>query len=457
MSPRRLLVIDCAGLSYGLLRHAEAFPNLTALARQGGGPWPLKPLLPAVTCSVQAALTTGVSPAKHGIIANGYFDRDRLKTQFWEQSDRLVQSERIWDTLRSRVERFTSAMLFWQNSIGSSNDIVLTPAPIHKHHGGMIQDCYAKPAGLYQDLVAKFGKFSLWWYWGPLTSIKASEWIGRATAEVLRKHDPTLCLTYLPHLDYNQQRWGPDDPRLAADCRALDAILGELLETAKGAGYESIILSDYGMTSVRAAVPINRLLRQAGFLSIRRVGPQELLDFAESRAWAMVDHQIAHVFARPEEIGEVSELLRGTPGIERVLDRAAMREAGLDHPRSGELLAISTRDTWFAYPWWSDHRAAPEYAGHVDIHNKPGYDPCELFWQWFPPLHVPNAPERIRGSHGRVPDTLESHGVCVTSFPPPAGAPARQGITDTEVYGMVVERMTGGPGQAHDPEPAGSR
>ncbi|MBI3097235.1 MAG: alkaline phosphatase family protein [Planctomycetes bacterium] len=438
---RRLLVIDCAGLSYGLLRHTAAFPNLTALARQGGGPWPLRPTFPAVTCSVQATLTTGVPPAKHGIIANGYFDRERLRTQFWEQSDRLVQSERIWETLRSRVEHFTSAMLFWQNSIGSSNDVVLTPAPIHKHHGGMIQDCYARPAGLYQDLVAKFGKFSLWWYWGPLTSIKATQWIGRATAEVLRRHAPNLCLTYLPHLDYNQQRWGPDDPRLAEDCRALDAVLGELLDAAKGAGYESIVLSDYGMTAVRAAVPVNRILREAGFLSVRRVGPQEWLDFAESRAWAMADHQIAHLFVRREEEAAVGDLLRGTSGVERVLDRAAQREAGIDHARSGELVAIASRDAWFSYPWWADERAAPDFASHVDIHNKPGYDPCELFWQWFPPLHVPNAPERIRGSHGRVPDSLESHGICVTGFPPPSGPTSPEGVTDVGVYEMVRDHL----------------
>jgi len=432
-----LLVIEVAALSVGLFKkHRTEAATLSALAKNGSFT-ALKPSFPALTSTVQASLTTGQLPAQHGIVANGLYDHTFHKIRFWEQADTLCFSPRIWTMLKQRDPRVKTALFFWQNSLGSRNDFILTPAPIHKHHGGMIQDCYSQPAELYPALKQKLGAFNLKWYWGPFTSIKSSQWIARATAEVINQHQPHLVLTYLPHLDYNQQRWGPDDPRMGNEIKEIDAVIGELVETARQKKYEIIIVSDYGMSQVSGAVLVNRSLREAGFLKVRTVRGREYLDLYESEAFALVDHQVAHIYINTKEpknrrTEELKKILGKVEGIEKVLDRNAQRDLGIDHRRSGDLVAISRKDKWFAYYWWDNPGAAPDYARHIDIHNKPGYDPCELFFRWLPP-GIPLKPELVRGSHGRPPDSPDDYGIIITSFP--VHQPSF--LKDTHIFNLI--------------------
>jgi predicted AlkP superfamily pyrophosphatase or phosphodiesterase len=449
----RVLLLDVAGLSYRFLQDPAALPAVRAIAHDGGTLAALKPSLPAVTCSVQAALTTGAGADRHGIVANGLFDRDRLRASFWEQSDRLVQAERLWTAARRKRPGFRSAMLFWQNSVGSDNDIILTPAPIHKHHGGMIHSCYAKPSELYDDLVREIGGFDLSTYWGPRAGAASTRWITKATLHVLERFSPDLLLTYLPHLDYNQQRWGPSDPRLARDLSDVDAAVREIVGIARSRAYDVVLVSDYGMSDVRRAAFPNRALREAGLLAVRAVGGMEYLDVAQSRAWAMVDHQVAHVYAEPSALPAAREALARLDGVEHVLDREAQKDVAVGHPRSGDLVLVSARDAWFAYPWWTDPGRAPDFASHVDIHNKPGYDPLELFLDKRALLRlrlaVASDPALVRGSHGRIPGPLEDHGVLVASFPV---ADAGACVTDREVYAILARRL----GVVDDPGPGGA-
>ncbi len=438
----RLLMIDVAGLSYRFVQSPCALSGVRGIARDGGALAALAPSFPALTCVVQAALTTGESPDRHGMVANGLYDRDRLRASFWEQSDRLVQAERVWTRARRSRPGFKSAMLFWQNSIGSDNDVILTPAPIHLHRGGLVHSCYAKPSSLYPDLVAEIGPFDLRGYWGPMTRLASSRWIASATIHVLERYTPDLLLTYLPHLDYNQQRWGPSDPRMASDLSAVDACVSEIVEVARSRAYDVILVSDYGMSDVRRPVHPNRALRDAGLLAVREVKGLEYLDLGRSRAWAMVDHQAAHVYCDPAAGTAARDALGRLDGVEQVLDRAAQKDLRVDHPRSGELVLSAARDAWFAYPWWSDPGRAPDFASHVDIHNKPGYDPLQLILHsgalWRLSFAVASDPALIRGSHGRRPGPLEDHGVFASSFPvADLGATA----TDRDVHAIVLNRL----------------
>lgn len=437
----RILLIDAAGLSYGFLQAPDAAPALQGLARRGTLA-ALKPSFPAVTCTVQASLTTGAGADRHGIVGNGYYDRDRMRVSFWEQSDRLVQAERLWSRARRRTPAFKSAILFWQNSIASDNDFILTPAPIHLHAGGMVQSCYARPETLYDEMVHEIGRFNLMGYWGPWTGVKSSRWIARATVRVIERFAPHLVLTYLPHMDYNQQRWGPGDARLARDLAETDACVAELTAAADQKAYDIVLVSDYGMSEVRRAVYLNRVLREAKLLAVRKVKGMEYLDYGRSRAFAMVDHQVAHIFCVPDATQAAREALSSLEGVEQVLDKAAQREWCVDHARAGELVAVAARDAWFAYPWWTDPGAAPDYASTIDIHNKPGYDPLELFQDWGALLRLKLAVSQdaslIRGSHGRPPGPLQEHGVFVSSFPlKDVGA----AVTDRDVYRIVADRL----------------
>lgn len=397
---RKLLVVDCAALGWSLAARAGSPPVTFRRAES---------VFPAVTCVAQASFRTASPPSAHGLVANGSFFRDLAKVLFWEQSARLVAGPRIWSALRARGKKV--GMLFWQQSLGEDVDLVLSPRPIHKHEGGMIQDCYSQPDPLYAQLTARLGRpFNLMHYWGPLASLKSSAWIADATAAVMADASsaPDLLFSYLPHLDYDLQRRGPAAP--AADLRLAELmkLVGQLREAAERSGYDWLFFGDYAMGEVtRPAVFPNRSLREAGLLRTRAIRGMAYPDFFSSPAFAMVDHEVAHVYCRePDAAQRAIEVLSRLRGVAQILDRSEQRDLGLNHPNSGDLVLVAEPGAWMAYPWWTDKREAPDFASHVDIHNKPGYDPCELFFGW-PPLSVSQNTGRVKGTHGRVGEGAE--------------------------------------------------
>jgi predicted AlkP superfamily pyrophosphatase or phosphodiesterase len=431
---RPTVVILVVGLSP---RHIGAdTPHIEAFAR-AGAQRPLSTVLPAVTCTVQASFMTGALPRQHGIVANGWLFRDLMEIWLWRQSNRLVAGEKIWQAGRRRDGAFTSANLFWWYNMAADHDIGVTPRPIYRADGRKLPDCYTKPLELRDELTERFGSFPLFSFWGPATSIASSRWIANAAMHVRRTRSPTLTLIYLPHLDYDLQRRGPDDPRVAASLREVDAVVGELIADAARDGARVVILSEYGITPVSTPIHINRALREAGLLRVRREGDGELLDPCQSDAFAVSDHQIAHIYmARPDLHDEVKRIVASLAGVERVLDRAEQGAVGLDHERSGELVALARADAWFTYYYWLDDRHAPDFARLVEIHRKPGYDPVELFVDpaiRFPKLAIGGRLARralgfttlmdvipldatlVKGSHGRLTDNVADGPVFLSS------------------------------------------
>jgi predicted AlkP superfamily pyrophosphatase or phosphodiesterase len=460
---QKTLVLLVVGLSPALV--GPHTPNLQRLASRGAMR-PLRTVAPAVTCTVQSTLVTGLLPREHGIVANGWYFRDVSEVALWRQSNRLVAGEKIWDAARKLDPSFTCAKMFWWYNMYSSADWSATPRPMYPADGRKIPDHYTHPAGLHDELDAKLGAFPLFKFWGPLTDISSTEWIARSTLHVMETRDPTLTLTYLPHLDYNLQRLGPDlnHPRVQQDLREVDAVCGTLIDAASATQRDVIVVSEYGITPVRDAVPINRALRRAGLITVRpEEFGREVLDCGASVAFAVADHQLAHVYVNDaSRIGEVRALLEGLDGVESVLDSAGQRSIGLDHPRSGELVAISKVDRWFSYCYWLDDRLAPDFARTVDIHRKPGYDPMELFIDpaiRFPMLAtgwrlakrklglrtlldvIPIDPTSlVKGSHGRLTDD-ESHGPLVISSR--SGGLPEEAVQATDFKRIVLDHLAG--------------
>jgi predicted AlkP superfamily pyrophosphatase or phosphodiesterase len=448
---RRTLVLNVVGLTPRLL--GEHTPHLDALARRGGLR-PLRTITPAVTCSVQSTFLTGLLPSGHGCVANGWYFRDVAEVAFWKQSNHLVAGEKVWEAARRRDPAFTCAKLFWWYNMYSSADVAVTPRPMYPADGRKLPDIHTRPAGLRDELQARLGQFPLFRFWGPTADIVSTRWIADSAKHVFADAKPTLTLVYLPHLDYNLQRLGPDDPRIAADLRAVDAICGELVEMVDKEGARVVVLSEYGITRVTEAIAINRALREAGLLAVRVEQGRELLDAGASAAFAVADHQVAHVYvADKSRIPEVQGILERLPGVETVLADEGKRAAGLDHPRSGELVAISQADRWFSYYYWQDDSRAPDFARTVDIHRKPGYDPVELFLDpaiALPKLRIgwklakkalgfrtlmdviPLDPSLVRGSHGRPTDRDEDGPLFISSEPSllPEGPIAAIGVKD---------------------------
>ena len=428
---RKVVVLNVAGLSWKSARSADA-PTISSL----GGARPMRPSFPAVTCTAQATLATGADPSRHGIVANGLFDRDYRKVSFWEQSSALVQAPAIWEIAGRKNPDFVSAVLFWQNIMGAGADVTLTPAPIHKADGGMISSCYAQPAGLYEELAGKLGAFDLMSYWGPMASVKSSQWIAAAAREVFEKLSPDLLMVYLPHLDYPLQKYGPDGPELQAELRQADALVAEIRDWAAAGGAELVALSEYGMTNVSGAITPNRVLREAGLLEVREVEGMELLDLHASKAFAMADHQVAHIYARKEAVHHAQAALAATDGVETILGPEEKADMGIDHPRSGELIAVSRPDKWFAYYWWQDADRAPDFARTVDIHRKPGYDPCELFID--PATRsISMDTSLVKGSHGRAGEDIDN-----MAFFASESCNTSEGVIDArDVAGLLLDMI----------------
>lgn len=382
------------------------------------------PVLPAVTCSVQTTYLTGKWPSEHGIVANGWFFRDEQEVRLWRQSNSLVEAPSIWDNARKINPKFTCANMFWWYNMYSSVDYSVTPRPQYRANGLKVPDCYSFPADLRDRLQAELGTFPLFHFWGPKTTIKSSKWIADASKLTFQWHTPDLLLVYLPHLDYVLQKFGHDDKILSQDLREIDEVCEDLITYLEGQGVAVNIISEYGITDVEQPIHINRVLREMGTISVREENGLELLDAGASSAFAMADHQVAHIYIKDSTLKDsIRKALEQTPGIEQVLDTEEQKANHIDHHRSGELVAIADKKSWFTYYYWQDDAKAPDFARTVDIHKKPGYDPVEMFLDPEKKLIIPRIALKllskklgfrtlmdlipldatlIKGSHGRI-------------------------------------------------------
>lgn len=424
---KNVLLLDIVGLTP---RALAAMPRLRALGDRGRTVQ-LETVLPAVTCSVQSTILTGTMPREHGIVGNGWYFRGLGDPMLWRQHNKLVAGEKLWETARRRDSSYRAANLGWWYAMGATTDVTVTPRPIYHADGRKSPDAYVRPAALHDPLVRDLGDFPLFQYWGPTATIASSQWLIDATRGMLSERwgspAPELVMSYLPHLDYDLQRFGPNSPEADRAARELDTALAPLLDDAEARGYTVVALAEYGIADADRPVDINRALRREGLLEVYVQDGREQLDPWTSRAFAVADHQVAHVYVDDEsDIARVASLLRALPGVDEVLDREAQAAYGLDHERSGELVVVAEPGAWFTYYFWLDDDLAPEYARGVDIHRKPGYDPAELFFDPADRLAkakaglnlvkkklglryamstVPLDPSWVRGTHGRLPES----------------------------------------------------
>lgn len=408
---KRVCVLNVVGLTPDLLRHAPTLRRLGAAT-----PW--RSPLPAVTCTSQATMLTGLAPREHGIVGNGWYYRDTAEIRFWQQSNSLLYGERLY-------EGITTAKLFWWFNQNAPVRWSATPKPHYGCDGSKAFDILDRTEC---DLQRQLGPFPFAAFWGPAAGLASSAWIAAASALVIRRNRPQLTLVYLPHLDYDYQRCAEQDPARVVE---VDQAARPVVEAAEEIGAQVVVVSEYGLVPVQRPVHLNRVLRDAGCLVVRDGPYGEQLMPGESAAFAVCDHQLAHIYVKdPARREEVRALLLSTPGVDHVVEPAALE---LDHPRSGEWIALAQPDAWFTYYYWKDDRRAPDFARTVDIHRKPGYDPAELFLTSKPRALfrlaqkklgfryrmdvIPLDATLVRGSHGLRPES--NHGPLIIGPAPP--------------------------------------
>ncbi len=433
----RLAVINLVGLSRSLL--GPHMPGLSRFA-ETHGLQSYQPAFPAVTCTAQSTIVTGLPVPQHGIVANGWYDRESAEVRFWKQSNHIVRGEKIWDTLRSQIPGFTCAKLFWWYNMHSSADYSITPRPLYPADGRKVFDIHTQPMGMREELKAALGPFPFQAFWGPAAGIASSEWIAASAKWVEEKHSPTLSLVYLPHLDYPLQKDGPDSPTIPGELRKTDSVVTDLIQYYESRNIRVLVLSEYGISPVTEPIHLNRLFRARGWIQVKDELGRETLDCGGCRAFAVADHQAAHVYVNDPSIrSEVRSLLEATPGIEEIREPSSTWPPGPGTERAGDFIAISASDRWFTYYYWNDDALAPDYARTIDIHRKPGYDPCELFIDPaipFPKLKIakfllkkklgirglldviPLDSTLVKGSHGRDQLPVEEQPVLIGSRHP---------------------------------------
>tara|TARA_R110000868_G_scaffold27997_3_gene105357 strand:+ start:596 stop:1972 length:1377 start_codon:yes stop_codon:yes gene_type:complete len=454
---KKTVVLNVVGLTRGLI--GEHTPFIKSFLERGASAT-ITPQLPAVTCSVQATYLTGKTPSEHGIVGNGWYFKEEHEVKFWRQSNSLIQSEKIWDKLKKQDSNFSCANMFWWYNMYSNADYSVTPRPNYLADGRKIPDVYSYPAELRDHLQEELGTFPLFHFWGPKTSIKSSQWIADASLKTDVLHDPTLTLVYLPHLDYNMQRYGTDLTKISKDLREIDEVVKQLVEYYEAKSAHIILLSEYGITNVTNPIHLNRKLRQEGYLGIRVERGLELLDAGASKAFAVSDHQLAHVYVKNnEDIDKVKAILKSLKGVEQVLSGGEIKELQLDHERCGDLVVIADKDSWFTYYFWLDDKKAPDYARMVDIHKKPGYDPVEMLtdpkdkflmpkviWKLLKKKLgfrtvmdiIPLDATLVKGSHGRMPEDPKDHPILITNN---KSTSLKDSLLATEVYGIIESHL----------------
>lgn len=431
---KKTVVINVVGLTKRLI--GEHTPFIKSFYEKGKASY-IKPVLPAVTCTAQSTYLTGKWPSEHGIVGNGWYFKKECEVKFWRQSNNLVEQPKVWDALKAKNPDFTCANHFWWYNMYSTVDYSITPRPNYLADGRKIPDIYSHPAELRDTVQNALGTFPLFEFWGPRTTINSSQWIANAAIETDKMHDPTLTFIYLPHLDYNLQRHGLDFDIIDKDLKEIDDVVQQLVSYYNKAETNIVLLSEYGITNVHRPIHLNRVLRKNGYVTIRRERGLELLDAGASEAFAVADHQIAHVYVKDKSnILMVKNLLQQIDGVAEVLSGSEIEKEHLQHERCGDLVVIADKDSWFTYYFWLDDAKAPDYARMVDIHKKPGYDPVEMLtnpkdrlvtvkvlWKLIKKKLgfrtvmniIPIDASLIKGSHGRIPEDIKDYPMLITN------------------------------------------
>jgi predicted AlkP superfamily pyrophosphatase or phosphodiesterase len=496
----RLAVINVVGLTESLI--GEHTPRIAEF-RKRGAIAQIAPAFPAVTCTAQSNYLTGMLPSQHGIVGNGWYNREPAEIQFWKQSNHLVQQPKIWDALRASIPDpraktpapFAAANCFWWFNMYSTVDYSLTPSPMYPADGRKVFNIYSWPYSIRAEIKRDLGEFPFFGFWGPAAGMDTAQgnadavscWIAESAKWIENKFSPTLNLIYLPHLDYNLQRYGPlvvgdevtsltskirnqnepphvgsykINPAIHRDLGEIDDIVGNLIRFFSQRGVQVVLLSEYGITNVDTPVHLNRIFREQGWLMVKDELGLEILDAGASRVFAVADHQVAHIYLNDASLEKsVRDLLDKTDGVESVLGKMEKIAAGIDHPRAGDLMAVAKENAWFTYYYWLDDVRAPDFARTVDIHRKPGYDPVELFLDPTIPLPklkiawrllqkklgfrmlmdvVPLDATLVKGSHGRRPADKKDWPVFITERPELLGA---KEIESTDVFQILLRQV----------------
>lgn len=433
-------------------------PALQALIQKKGTVATLTPTFPAVTCTTQTNLTTGTLPCEHGIVGNGLWFPERQKLEMWTAPNEAVLQPQLWDLIYHHPDNPRSAVWFPLHAVECGAEFVCTHKPIHNPDGSEGLWCWTRYPSMYGELMEKFGHFPLMNYWGPMVNIRSAKWVLDTASWLAKEQTPEFFYIYVAYPDYAPQKFGADSPEVDTMLAELNTLFEDLISQFTEAYDREItwfVAGEYAFTDVNHTVFPNRILREAGLLNVRcgdgetslptrsvtrdyEVFTGEVIDLDNSRAFAMCDHQQAHIYVPDKDettIRRIAALFEGREGVDEVLVGADLMKYGLNHPRCGDVVLMSTPNSWMQYYYWQDDALAPDFARRVDIHQKIGHDCCELFFE--PAMHtIPLNPSLVRASHGAAARDVAQKTVLLCSD---ARCVPLKDFRDTDVFNLIME------------------
>jgi predicted AlkP superfamily pyrophosphatase or phosphodiesterase len=439
----RVCVIDIAGASARLIEQTGA--GKLWLRSLVTPPSPMRSVMPALTATVHASMTTGAGVGTHGVVAGGIFRRQSAGVSLSERSNTLLNKKRFWHA-RRLPRMLKTALVFWSNPLAGAADYVVG---CHTYVPGR-HNVPDQPAGLYAEIARAGGEFDLSMLYGPSATWRCCQWISAAARHVWATRKPDLQWVYMPGVNFECVRHGPESEQAAEALRQVDALAAQLAQDVQADGSAVVVVSNGGYVPVHRAANPNYQLRQAGLLKLAQGEGGTFIDLGASRAFAMVDHQVAHVFCQDESVrSEAAAAVAQDPAVAAVLPREDLVGPGLGRDRAGELMALAAPDAWMSFCWWGAGEDAPEVARRFDPTGKCGYDPCELLPA--PPgssdggdgiAAIDSAPQRVRGSRGlvSVPPADQCFWASSADIPAPADVTGVAQAILEAVFGPSVRR-----------------
>lgn len=335
-----LLVISIDGLHPDYVldaeRHALKIPTLRSFVRDGAYARGVVGVVPTVTFPSHTTLVTGVSPAKHGIVANTPFDPRHSNRDGWYWYAEDIGVPTLWSAAAARG--LTTASVNWSVTVGETHIDYLIPElwrAVNDEDVKLLR-AVSRPEGMLARFERDLGPFVN----GYEDTVEADIVRAKFAVALLREHRPAFMAVHLIALDGFEHRDGPFTPAVFATLEALDTMIGELSDTALANDPETVvaIVSDHGFFATHTSVNLRVPLVAAGLIELDGpVQPGVVPSIASWQAQLIPSGGSAAVMLRDRDDEAVRAKVRAllgelardpAHGIAHVAERGEIERAG---------------------------------------------------------------------------------------------------------------------------------
>ena len=324
-----VLLISIDGLRPGDVLEADkrglSIPNLRRFVKEGAHATGVTGVLPTLTYPSHTTLMTGVSPAKHGIVANNSFDPMGMNQGGWYWYAQDVKTPMLWEA--ATKAGLSTGNVHWPVSVAARGVTWNLPQIWRTGHqdDARLLDALATP-GLKAQLEARVGEpYAM----GIDESLAADQNRTQFARALIDAHKPDFLTVYFAALDHEEHVSAPGSPAAKAVLEKIDALVGDLVAAERQAHPDAVIalVSDHGFEATHSALNLYRPFIDAGLITL---GSDGKVASWLAMPW-IAGGSAAIMLARPDDAGLKAR-------VKTLLDRLAANPANgidqiVDHDR----------------------------------------------------------------------------------------------------------------------------